>query len=248
MLALHLCDGARILTVNRVVIPASTSHNRRLQTPKEDEEIPVVLPERWGSVVGLDGACRERFRFGGQIDLGVDVRGLDGDVSEPRADGIDVDAGAQQVRRGRVPNRVGADPLALEARHVGRRVARMADHEIMHTESRHRLRTPVDEDRCGVRSTGDERFQGGGGPRPERTPPHFRSFAHQAYGGLMCIGQVEVADGEASDFVGARAGVVEKEEDRVVPEAESSRSVGRVEERVHLWFFKIRHALRAALS
>ena len=40
----------------------------------------------------------EHLRFVVQIDFGIDVGGIDGDVSEPGADGVDVHAGAQQVR------------------------------------------------------------------------------------------------------------------------------------------------------
>ena len=43
------------------------------------------------------------FGFTLQIDFGVDVGRVDGHVSEPSADGVDIDAGAEQMRRGRVP-------------------------------------------------------------------------------------------------------------------------------------------------
>ena len=55
------------------------------------------------SLLSFDFAGRERFGFHLQIDFGVDVGGVEGDVSEPCADGVDVDAGAQEVGCGGVP-------------------------------------------------------------------------------------------------------------------------------------------------
>ena len=51
----------------------------------------------------------EHFGFTLQVDFGVDVGGVDRDVAEPRADGVDVDAGAQQMRGGCVPDGVRAE-------------------------------------------------------------------------------------------------------------------------------------------
>ncbi len=51
-----------------------------------------------------------------QIDLGVDVGGVDGDMTEPCADGVDIDAGAEQVRRGRVSDGMRADRPAEQRR------------------------------------------------------------------------------------------------------------------------------------
>ena len=40
----------------------------------------------------------EDFGFTLQIDFGVDVGGIDGDMAEPSADGVDIDTGAEQMR------------------------------------------------------------------------------------------------------------------------------------------------------
>jgi hypothetical protein len=40
----------------------------------------------------------ENLGFSLQVDFGVDVGCVDGNMTEPRADGVDVDTGAQQVR------------------------------------------------------------------------------------------------------------------------------------------------------
>ena len=50
-------------------------------------------------------AERECFRFHFQVDLRVNVRGVQGDMPEPSPDGIDVDAGAKQMDRTRMPSR-----------------------------------------------------------------------------------------------------------------------------------------------
>jgi hypothetical protein len=44
------------------------------------------------------------FGFTLQIDFGVDVGRVDGDLSEPSADGVNIDASTQQMRGGRVPD------------------------------------------------------------------------------------------------------------------------------------------------
>jgi hypothetical protein len=42
----------------------------------------------------LDFTGGKRFGLRFQIDLGIDVRGVEGDVAEPRADCIDVNTGS----------------------------------------------------------------------------------------------------------------------------------------------------------
>jgi len=180
MLESYLCGGARIVAVKSAVILIVPSHKEGLQTPKKGEEVPVVLPDRRSTIVRLDGAGRECLGLGGEVDLGIDVRGFDRDVAKPRADGVDIDAGPEQVGRGRVPNRVGAHALALKTRHVRCGVPRVPRHEIMHTESRHRTSASVDEDRRRRQPIGDQRVQDRRCVRPQWTPPHFRSLAQES--------------------------------------------------------------------
>lgn len=58
----------------------------------------------------------EYFRFSLQIDLSVDVRCVDGHVAEPRADGVDVDTGVQQMRGGCTPDGVRTNGPAEQRR------------------------------------------------------------------------------------------------------------------------------------
>ena len=51
-----------------------------------------------------------------QIDLGIDVGCVDGNVPEPSTDSVDVDTGAQQVRGCRVANGMRADGPAEQRR------------------------------------------------------------------------------------------------------------------------------------
>ena len=46
-----------------------------------------------------------------QIDFRVDVGRVERNMAEPRANGVDVHAGAEQVRGRRMTNRVRADPF-----------------------------------------------------------------------------------------------------------------------------------------
>jgi hypothetical protein len=59
-------------------------------------------------------AERECFRFHFQVDLRVNVRGVQGDMPEPSPDGIDVHAGAKQMDRTRMSKTVRANALCRD--------------------------------------------------------------------------------------------------------------------------------------
>lgn len=52
---------------------------------------------------------REHLRFCLKINFSVNVGCVDGHMPKPCADGVDIDAGAKQVRCRRMPDGVGAD-------------------------------------------------------------------------------------------------------------------------------------------
>ena len=56
-----------------------------------------------------------RLCFHLQINLRIDVGGIEGDVAEPSADRVDVDSGPKKVNRSRVADDVGADPSRSRA-------------------------------------------------------------------------------------------------------------------------------------
>lgn len=56
----------------------------------------------------------ERLCFHLQIHFRIDVGGIEGDVAEPSADRVDVDASPEKVNRSCVPDDVGTDPFRSE--------------------------------------------------------------------------------------------------------------------------------------
>ena len=59
------------------------------------------------------GMC-EHFGFPLEVNLGVDVGCIDGYMTQPGSDGVDVDAGAEQMRGGCVPDGVRDDGPAKQ--------------------------------------------------------------------------------------------------------------------------------------
>jgi hypothetical protein len=71
------------------------------QRPKKGHEPWFLAP---GSARRIrNRALVQRLGFHREIDLGVDVGGVDGDMAEPSADRVDVDARPQQMDGGRMP-------------------------------------------------------------------------------------------------------------------------------------------------
>jgi hypothetical protein len=86
-----------------------------LQGAEEGEQRWVVFPSLVGGGCCTEGVgVGEDFCFALQIDFGVDVGRVDGDVSEPGADGVDIDARAQQMCGRCVPDGVRADGPAKQ--------------------------------------------------------------------------------------------------------------------------------------
>lgn len=66
---------------------------------------------------GIAGVTRgQRLGFHLQINFGIDVGRIDGDVAEPRADGIDVHTGAKEMSGRRVADSMWADALSDQGR------------------------------------------------------------------------------------------------------------------------------------
>jgi hypothetical protein len=86
----------------------------------ESSERSQESDEPWIGMPGLRRdviwqiAERESFRFHFQVDLRVNVRGVQGDMPEPGSDGIDVDAGAKQMDRTRMSKTVRANALCRD--------------------------------------------------------------------------------------------------------------------------------------
>ena len=116
----------------------SPQHKCALQSTEELHEAGVVAPPFAGGR-GLDRAEGQRLGLHLQVGFGVDVGRAEGDMAEPGADGVDVHAGAEQVRRRGVPEGVWTDAFSRERRHHFRRHEYMAFDDGMDAETGERL-------------------------------------------------------------------------------------------------------------
>ena len=83
------------------------------ERPQESDKPRIGMPGLRRDVI-WQIAERECFRFHFQVDLRVNVRGVQGDMPEPGPDGIDVDAGAKQMDRTRMSKTVRANALCRD--------------------------------------------------------------------------------------------------------------------------------------
>ena len=79
------------------LLPQSPQHNfPKLDGIQERDYTLVLFPRSiWGCVSGI--AQRHRFRLHLEIDFRVDVGGIEADMPEPCADGVEIDTGLQQM-------------------------------------------------------------------------------------------------------------------------------------------------------
>jgi len=89
----------------------------------------------------------QHLRFAFQIDFGIDVGGVDGDVTEPGADGVDVHAGAEQVRGGGMPNDVRTNAFVRERRACGGSLGNIFADESMNAVAGNSLATVIQKHR-----------------------------------------------------------------------------------------------------
>lgn len=85
------------------------------------------------------------------------------------------------------------------------------------------------------------------GLRPQRAPTRFVAFATDQDAGQVAVGherQRQVADADLGSFIGASAGVVQEQEQRMIATTLSGRHFGRREHEVQLRFLRSRAALR----
>ena len=91
-----------------------------LQGGEEGHQLAVGMPSRRGPRLGVrpvDGARLQGLGLHLQIDLGVSVGRLEGDVAEPRTNRVDVHSGTKEMHGGRMANGVRADLLVPQRRH-----------------------------------------------------------------------------------------------------------------------------------
>ena len=80
-----------------------------------------------------------------KVGFGVDVGGVDRDMAEPCADGVDVDAGAKKMRCGGVADGVRADRFLRISGTAVAAVRRISRHDVVDAEACQRLRATIQE-------------------------------------------------------------------------------------------------------
>ena len=111
----------------------------------------------------------EHLRFALEVYFGVDVGCIDGDMTEPRSDGVDVDAGAEQMCGCRMPDRVRTDG-SVQERWIGSCCgADVITKHPVDAVAGNRLAKSVEEDRLFGQAVAGESEQRGRGDWPEWT-------------------------------------------------------------------------------
>jgi hypothetical protein len=119
------------------------------------------------SLLSFDFTGGKRFGLHLQVNFGIDVGGVEGDVSELCADSVDVDAGAQEVGCGGVPNRVRTHTLVFERWHEKRDFVDVSLDHCVDAKSSDRFATPIEEHNMhGAASAAYQRSEFRHRPRP----------------------------------------------------------------------------------
>jgi len=97
-------------------------------------------------VVFGDFATSQSHGFHLQVDVGVDVGRIKGNMPEPGANGVYINASAEQVRSGRMSHGVGANALCRERRHLDPELNGVASYKSINPKARHRMSAPIEKD------------------------------------------------------------------------------------------------------
>ena len=104
-------------------------------------------------------AERECFRFHFQVDLRVNVRGVQGYMPKPSPDGIDVHAGPKQMDRARMSKTVRANALCRERRQRSTRPIDSATDKAVNAEARQWFVATVEKDELLCGTSSNERLE-----------------------------------------------------------------------------------------
>ena len=160
-------------------------------------------------MVCLDFTQCQGLGFHLQVDLGIDIRRLQGHVSQPGPNRIDVDAGTQQMNGGRVSDRMRTHPFGRQRGQLCRRLVRQAFHQRMETKAREGSLTAIEEDALSRRTLTDECCQRVHGRTPEGARTAFVPFPPQLDRGRM--GQCEVGNRHVDGLTRPCTRAIEKE-------------------------------------
>ncbi len=173
--------------------------------------VETVLVVAWST-------CLQCLGFHCKIDLRIAIGGLQGDVAQPRPDGVDVDPGTQQMDRGGVTNGMGTHLFAPERRGRPRGFCNRTLYQGVHTETRHPLTTDVEEHRevlGAFQSRTEQMAQDVDRMGPQRAQPDLASFPEEPYRGRRGV-EMQGSHVGLNRFGDASPRIVEEQQQGVV--------------------------------
>ncbi len=143
-----------------------------------------------------------------KIDFGINVGGVDRNVSEPRTNGVDVDSCAQEMGCGCVADCVRAGPFPGQRWNLLGAPPRMPFDQRMDSEACHRSTVAVQENKAVLRPACDQRSQNGHRSRPQGAEPDFSALPTQPHCTAASVIPFEIGDLHPCRLARPRAGVV----------------------------------------
>src|SRR5438034_11727995 len=164
---------------------------------------------------------------------------MEGDMSQPSADRIDIHACTKEMDGGRVPHGMRADRFCFERRHRQAGLRHDSAHQVVDAETGERLAPIVEEDGVMHSAISHRPCDHGCGCWPEWTIASLASYPHQS--NRWSISERKIRYDQVSGFVNTSAGVVEKEQQGMVTDYLFCALIGCLQHGVHLGFVEIRH-------
>src|ERR1039457_1878833 len=239
----HLCgveagDGPRIAGGLCRAQHRFSTFSMYSQRPQEADDARVLAP--LSCVLPIrDIAMSQGFGLHFQINLRIDMRGVQRDVSQPTADGIDVDACTQQMDGTCVPHGVRTDSFLFEGRHFCARLDQRPLHEVIDAKPGERLTKAVQKHSFMRGTATHQGFEHLGSVRPQWAASSLVAFTLQTDGTERTPG--EIPHRGMRGFVDSCTGVVEEQQHCVVARALFGASIRRSQYRIHLRFVEVGH-------
>ena len=108
----------------------------RLERFQERHEIWLISPRR-RMVRSKNLAVVQRFGLHFKIDLCIDVGGIERHMAQPRANGVDIHAGPEEMNGRGMPYGVGAHAFLMKRRYFVGCLKCITFHEAVNAEARH---------------------------------------------------------------------------------------------------------------
>jgi hypothetical protein len=113
-----------------------------------------------------------------QIDLCVNMSSVQGHVSEPATDRVDVNTCTEQVTGGRMTNRMRTDAFGFERRYRRARLPHRSSYQGVDTKPSQRLSETVQEHSFVRTTAAHQSLEQAGSLGPQRTVPNLVAFAY----------------------------------------------------------------------